>query len=251
MWTRKLLKDNARIVLQRRFSTLLLAVIIEQLITGITAELSGRTLLFRLNDTLFHTSSGWHLTGLLAIDVFCLTAITQFFIAPLLKVGKNRFMMESRQGNAPLSTLFSVFQDDYWHVFCVQFVVSLQIALWSLLLIIPGIYKGLQYSMVPYLLAENPNLSLARAKKLSAQMTEGEKWNIVLLNLSFIGWALLAALTAQILGLFLPPIVSGVVGWLLLPYVEATWAELYAVMRAKAIQLGFSNTDELGGFIRY
>ena len=170
MWTRKLLKDNARIVLQRRFSTLLLAVIIEQLITGITAELSGRTLLFRLNDTLFHTSSGWHLTGLLAIDVFCLTAITQFFIAPLLEVGKNRFMMESRQGNAPLSTLFSVFQDDYWHVFCVQFVVSLQIALWSLLLIIPGIYKGLQYSMVPYLLAENPNLSLARAKELSAKM---------------------------------------------------------------------------------
>ena len=86
MWTRKLLKDNARIVLQRRFSTLLLAVIIEQLITGITAGLSGRTLLFRLNDTLFHTSSGWHLTGLLAIDVFCLTAITQFFIAPLLEV---------------------------------------------------------------------------------------------------------------------------------------------------------------------
>ena len=251
MWTRKLLKDNARIVLQRRFSTLLLAVIIEQLITGITAELSGRTLLFRLNDTLFHTSSGWHLTGLLAIVVFCLAVITQFFIAPLLKVGKNRFMMESRQGNAPLATLFSVFQDDYWHVFCVQFVVSLQIVLWSLLLIIPGIYKRLQYSMVPYLLAENPNLSLARAKELSAQMTEGEKWNIVLLNLSFIGWALLAALTAQILGLFLPPIVSGVVGWLLLPYVEATWAELYAVMRAKAIQLGFSNTDELGGFIRY
>ena len=123
MWTRKLLKDNARIVLQRRFSTLLLAVIIEQLITGITAELSGRTLLFRLNDTLFHTSSGWHLTGLLAIVVFCLTVITQFFIAPLLKVGKNRFMMESRQGNAPLATLFSVFQDDYWHVFCVLFVV--------------------------------------------------------------------------------------------------------------------------------
>lgn len=175
MWTRKLLKDNARIVLQRRFSTLLLAVIIEQLITGITAELSGKTLLFRLNDTLFHTSSGWHLTGLLAIDVFCLTVITQFFIAPLLEVGKKRFMMESRQGNAPLATLFSVFQDDYWHVFCVQFVVSLQIALWSLLLIIPGIYKGLQYSMVPYLLAENPNLSLARAKELSAQMTEGEK----------------------------------------------------------------------------
>lgn len=53
MWTRKLLKDNARIVLQRRFSILLLAVIIEQLITGITAELSGRTLLFRLNDTRF------------------------------------------------------------------------------------------------------------------------------------------------------------------------------------------------------
>ena len=149
MWTRKLLKDNARIVLQRRFSTLLLAAIIEQLITGITAELSGRTLLFRLNDTLFHTSYGWHLTGLLAIVVFCLTVITQLFIAPLLEVGKNRFMMESRQGDAPLATLFSVFQDDYWHVFCVQFVVSLQIALWSLLLIIPGIYKGLQYSMVP------------------------------------------------------------------------------------------------------
>ena len=108
MWTRKLLKDNARIVLQRRFSTLLLAVIIEKLITGITAELSGRTLLFRLSDTLFHSSSGWHLTGLLAIVVFCLTVITQLFIAPLLEVGKNRFMTESRQGDAPLATLSRV-----------------------------------------------------------------------------------------------------------------------------------------------
>ena len=183
MWTRKLLKDNAKIVLQRRFSTLLLAVIIEKLITGITAELSGRTLLFRLSDTLFHSSSGWHLTGLLAGVVFCLTVITRIFIAPLLEVGKNRFMMESRQGNAPLSTLFSVFQDDYWHVFCVQFVVSLQIALWSLLLVIPGIYKWLQYSMVPYLLAENPNLSLLTSSCFSLFTPDGSLFSHTLHSL--------------------------------------------------------------------
>ena len=176
--------------------------------------------MFRLSDTLFHSSSGWHLTGLLAGVVFCLTVITRIFIAPLLEVGKNRFMMESRQGNAPLSTLFSVFQDDYWHVFCVQFVVSLQIVLWSLLLIVPGIMAAYSYAMTEFLLAEDPDLTPSEALAQSKAMMYGNRWRLFCLQISFIGWSILANITV-IGGIFLTP------------YVETASAAFYRELTAR------------------
>ena len=48
--------------------------------------------------------------------------------------------------------------------------------------------------MVPYILAENPGIETKRALELSKKMTDGEKFNIFLLQLSFIGWSILGAL---------------------------------------------------------
>ena len=108
--------------------------------------------------------------------------------------------------------------------------------LWALLFIIPGIIKSYEYCMVPYILAENPNISSERAFELSRLMTKGEKWKIFVLDLSFIGWRILGVLCCCVGGIFLEP------------YYEATFAELYQVMREKAHGLGFSDYNELPGF---
>ncbi len=161
------------------------------------------------------------------------------FIGMPVCVGKCRYFMESRVGDAPFSTLFSVFGPAYGNVVKVMFLKDLFIGLWSLLLVIPGIYKSYQYRMVDYLLAENPYLPYDRALELSRQMTEGEKFNMFILDLSFFGW------------LFVGTMVFTIGVYFVHPYIEATYGELYAALRAKAFSLGITGEDELSGFVRY
>jgi hypothetical protein len=83
-----------------------------------------------------------------------------------------------------------------------MFLVMLFTFLWSLLFIIPGIVKSYEYRMIPYLVADNPNLTYKEAFAESRRMMQGNKWRTFVLDLSFIGWHLLSALTLGILELF-------------------------------------------------
>ena len=76
--------------------------------------------------------------------------------------------------------------------------------------------------MVPYLLGDYPDMSMKEAFDLSKQMMEGEKMNVFLLDLSFIGWGILSAATFGIV-------------WVLYvqPYKELTDAGLYASLSEK------------------
>ena len=66
----------------------------------------------------------------------------------------------------------------------------------------PGIIKSYEYRMIPYILAENPSINWREAFRLSKAMMDGQKWNTFVLDLSFIGWDLLSAVTGGLLGLF-------------------------------------------------
>ena len=159
------------------------------------------------------------------------------FVSGPVIVGKNRYFMEHRAFDSKFERLFWSFKNKrYGNVVKTMFLREIKVFLWSLLFIIPGIIKSYEYIMVPYILAENPNIDPDRAFELSRQMTKGEKWKIFVLNLSFIGWRILGVLCCCVGGIFLEP------------YYEATFAELYQVMREKAHGLGFSDYNELPGF---
>ena len=98
------------------------------------------------------------------------------------------------------------------------------IFLWSLLLVIPGIIKGYSYSLVPYLIYENPNLTPKQALKLSETMMDGWKAEAFVLDLSFIGWRLLSALTLGILDVLYVN-----------PYYETAYAMFYDTVRYDAL----------------
>ena len=159
------------------------------------------------------------------------------FVGGPATVGKNRFFMEHRFSPAKFKKLFWTFGcGSYLNVAKIMFFHDLKIILWGLLFIIPGIIKSYEYFMVPYILAENPTISSEDAFYLSKKMTDGEKASIFFLQLSFIGWYFLSALTCGIGFIFLAP------------YIEATLAELYQVMREKAFALNLPGTDKLTGF---
>lgn len=117
--------------------------------------------------------------------------------------------------------------------------------------IIPQIIKRLSYTMVPYLLAENPQMSQKRAFEISVNTMKGEKAHYFGLQLSFIGWYILAGLAGGIVGQFagesLGSIVTIIGMVFLYPYVFATYAEFYCCMREKAMATGTASSDELCG----
>ena len=159
------------------------------------------------------------------------------FVASPIIVGKNRYFMEHRAFDSKFERLFWSFKSGrYMNVVKIMFWREFKIFLWSLLFVIPGIIKSYEYSMVPYILAENPHISSERAFELSKKMTRGEKWKIFVLDLSFLGWRILGVLCCCVGEIFLQP------------YVEATYAELYQIMREKAHGLSFSDYSELPGF---
>ena len=118
------------------------------------------------------------------------------------------------------SFFFGNFTLIYCSALICLFLRNLYIALWSLLLVIPGIIKSYEYRMVTYLLAEYPDMTREEAFKISKEMMTGQKMDAFLLDLSFFGWYLLTAITCGIAGIFY-----------VLPYVHATNAELYVTLR--------------------
>jgi len=78
-------------------------------------------------------------------------------------------------------------------------------SLWTLLLVIPGIIKGLGYSMAFYIMYDDPEIKPLEALKKSQIMMKGYKRKLFLLELSFIGWILLGSLTLCVGYLWLYP----------------------------------------------
>lgn len=95
---------------------------------------------------------------------------------------------------ARFGTLFSQFHR-LWDGFRMQFIMGLFVLLWSLLLFVPGIIASYRYAMVPYLMAEFPDLGVMDAMRESKRLMKGNKGRLFCLQLSFIGWCLLSALT--------------------------------------------------------
>ena len=96
---------------------------------------------------------------------------------------------------------FNFFGKALWLTILISFFTYL----WSLLFVVPGIIKSYAYSMAPYILAENPNMTAREALNESKRITDGYKGDLFVLQLSFLGWDLLAGLTMGLLYIWLAP----------------------------------------------
>lgn len=97
-------------------------------------------------------------------------------------------------------------------------LVGIYTFFWTLLFIIPGVVKGYAYSMVPYILAEDPDIGISDAIRMSQDMTYGFKMELFILDLSFILWNIASAFTFGLVGLYA------------IPYQNATWTQYYVYL---------------------
>ena len=77
--------------------------------------------------------------------------------------------------------------------------------LWSLLFVVPGIIAAYRYRFAVYNLCENPEMGVMDAINMSKAQTAGFKWQLFVLDLSFIGWSILCGLTLGILSIWIQP----------------------------------------------
>ena len=168
---------------------------------------------------------------LVAVAIGVLLAV--FLLNPL-QVGCRRFFVKNSESKdaADVGDVGFAFSTNYGNVVKTMFFRDLWVFLWSLLLIVSGIIKSFEYRMVPYLLAENPNMDRKEALKVSSEMMYGNKWDAFVLDLSFFGWLMLGACTLGILGIFYVD-----------PYVAATDAELYKTISGK--RSGFADEADV------
>jgi uncharacterized membrane protein len=115
-------------------------------------------------------------------------------LTPILGIGAYLYCMTIRRGErAEYLTLFDGFS--FAGKIIVLFLLqTVYIFLWTLLFIIPGFVAAYRYRFAYLNLCENPSLTPAEALNLSKQQTQGYKVQLLQLDLSYIGWILLASL---------------------------------------------------------
>ncbi|MFA9397695.1 MAG: DUF975 family protein [Clostridiaceae bacterium] len=241
MWSRYMIKEKAKEVLRLYYWKAFLVSLVIVLVGGShNGGSSGGNTTIKEN---YNDMQGimpeniYKVLGIIiafAVTIVLLLVIYRIFIGYVVEVGGRKFFTESAKGNSDVGYLGYGFGNGrYFDVVATMFMRSLYTFLWTLLLIIPGIVKSYAYRMVPYILADNPNIGYKRAIELSNEMTDGQKFDIFVLDLSFIGWYLLGIIAFGVGILFVKP------------YDDATNAELYLVLRQDAIDKGITNPMEL------
>lgn len=131
--------------------------------------------------------------------------LCSLFVGLPIAYGFTIVMFEVYKGkDIDFGVLFEGFQD-YSRIFVTKLLQGIYTALWSLLLLIPGIIKYYSYAMTDYILKEEPAMKNNEAIEKSMAMMENNKMKLFMLDLSFIGWAILSIITFGIGFFFLQP----------------------------------------------
>lgn len=168
-------------------------------------KVKGKRLLILVALIILSTLSGYTVVNNKDSALSSLLSIAISLLLFIVTVGYTKFMLNFiNDKEYSLDQLWSYF-GDWKNLATVWIHESVMVFLYYLLLIIPGIIKTISYSLVPYILVDDPNMSSSDVLDLSAKMMDGHKMDYFKLELSFIGWHLLAVLTLGILEIWIAP----------------------------------------------
>ena len=208
---------------------------------GVLAAVSDRIFSGQFVLDLFDRA-GQHLSYraevvVLVVLALVFQAVLMFLIKDCYVILVRRAFLQGRvYESLPLGSLtfFLLRRPRRWlHAAWTMGVLFVYRTLWSLTLIAIPI-KHYSYFLVPYLMAEDPDLRARDAIGLSRAMMDGHKWECFRLGLSFWPWYLLDWAT---LGLSAVLYTNA--------YRTATYAEFYVARRTEAKAAGLPHADAL------
>lgn len=180
------------------------------------------TVLNGINKIFFNNKIG--LGVVIFISSIFISLVAILFINAI-EVGKCRYFLEQRRyyGTKIDRVLFPYLVRKTFHISYILFIRSIYQFLFNLT-IIGGFIKHYEYFFVPYLLAENPNMTKKEVFLLSKELSNGYKWKLFCLDLSLLGWEFLRVFTLNLSAVFYSNV-----------YKEALYAEIYMRVRKEKI----------------
>lgn len=163
------------------------------------------------------------------ISAIVVGSVLGYFIFTSFRCGGIRYFLKARKNQpAEIKEVFENLKDKTnINIAKVTFSRDLSVFLWLLLFIVPGFIKIYEYWAIDYILAVRPDIDKNEAKRLSKILMDGNKAELFVLGLSFLGWDLLTIFTMGLLNIFYVN-----------PYKQATFVEFFSQIRAEALAKG-------------
>ena len=167
---------------------------------GVWVQVGDMEILFRSSYLFSHPA--------FPTPVVLFVSVFVWLLGCVLSAGWILYHLGVRQGKVmPYDTLFEGFSFA-GKIVLLNLVMAVFIALWSMLLIVPGIIAAYRYRFALYNLCENPELGVMDALNMSKQQTRGYKLDLFVLDVTFLGWSFLCVLTAGILSIWITPYIQ-------------------------------------------
>lgn len=210
MFNRKDIKERAKALMKARYAEMFIAFLVCSIITNFIVCGYQTTYNVLIDDVIITEYIGINFgieillykEIVMQVSFFILIlalvlSIYKMSVGAILQTGLTRFFMLSENEEVKFSEIFYYFKQGpavMFNIIKINFLVGIKSVLWMVLLIIPGIVKMLEYSMIPYLLVENPLASSKEIFAKSKRYTNGFKADIFVFYISFFGWLLLATI---------------------------------------------------------
>lgn len=237
MFDRKKYKNFAKVQLKSRWgipiimSIIVLAVDFIFKLPGFVALSQSEDLWYFLNNPDASFESIAELSAIINSSTPYITSIIQTVVTAVFTIAALNVYFKMSMSPEPVS--FSSFLEglNNWGRAILAFLWKyLWVTIWTFLTVflfcIPAIMKMYSYSMMYYIVAEHKEVSIPKALRISMIITKGHKWDLFLLDLSFLGWAILASIPAGL-------------GFVVLtPYMTMTEVNTYHALLQEAMESG-------------
>lgn len=170
------------------------------------------------------------LLSVVAVIVFAPLSVTLagMYVSLIRRNANERFNLGKEFGG--------IFKNTFNDTFAKKFVLNILLGVLTVallwLFIIPGIIFMYSAYFSMQIMNDYPNLKPSEAIKLSKKMIKGNRTELFVLDLSFIGWYLLMVITFGIAGIYV------------IPYIETTKALYYENFRLRALAYGKITEDD-------
>lgn len=205
-------------------------------LASITNKLTSGALIVQVAEGIYSIVQSKDVTsGILIVVSLILFALVWSLVFNVYQVILRRMFLEARTyKKVPIYHVFHLKAiHRYVRAAMTVLLKYIYLTLWSLT-IVGGVIKMYSYALVPFIAAENADIKPREAIKLSRKMMDGHKWQLFSMQVTFIGWYILAFITSGLSNLLY-----------FNSYSTAFYSEFYTEMRKLAKENQIEGAERL------